>query len=37
MFTLGAASDLGVAFKDLADHDATRDLMEMAERLAPDI
>lgn len=36
MFTLGAAPDLDVAFKDPADRDAARDLMEMAERLTPD-
>ncbi|HEX8486237.1 hypothetical protein [Sphingomonas sp.] len=36
LFTLGAAPDLDVAFKDTADRDAARNLMEMAERLAPE-
>lgn len=34
MFSLGAAPDLDVTFKDLTDRDAARNLMELSERLA---
>lgn len=36
MFTLGAAPDLDVAFKDPAHRDAARTFMELSERLVPD-
>ena len=36
LFTLGAAPDLDVAFKNSADRDAARNLMELSERLAPE-
>lgn len=36
MFSFGAAPDLDVAFKDAADRDAARNLMELAERLVPE-
>jgi hypothetical protein len=36
MFTLGAAPDLDVAFKDPADRDAARNLMELSERMTSD-
>jgi hypothetical protein len=35
MFTLGAAPDLDVTFKETADRDAARNLMDLSERLAP--
>ncbi len=35
LFMLDAAPDLDVAFKDPADRDAARNLMEMSERLTP--
>jgi hypothetical protein len=35
ILTLGASTDLGVAFNDPADRDAARDLMETVERLTP--
>ncbi|KQU45974.1 hypothetical protein ASG67_15270 [Sphingomonas sp. Leaf339] len=36
LFMLDAAPDLDVAFKDPADRDAARQLMELSERLTPD-
>ena len=36
LFTLGAAPDLDVAFKDPADRDAARNLMGLSERLTPE-
>ncbi len=36
MFSLGAAPELDVAFKDPDDRDAARSLMELSERLDPD-
>ena len=35
MFSLGAAPDLDVAFKEADDRDAARTLMELSARLAP--
>lgn len=35
MFSLGAAPDLDVAFKDPDDRDAARNLMKLSERLEP--
>ena len=36
LYMLDAAPDLDVAFKDPADRDAARNLMELSERLTPD-
>ena len=36
LYMLDAAPDLDVAFKDPADRDAARTLMELSERLTPD-
>lgn len=36
LFTLDAAPDLEAVFKDLADRDAARTLMELSEKMAPD-
>jgi hypothetical protein len=35
LFTLGAAPDFDVAFKNPADRDAARILIELSERLTP--
>lgn len=35
LFTLGAAPDLEVVFKDPAERDAARNLMELTERISP--
>ena len=35
LYTLGASPDLDVAFKDPADRDAARDLMDLMDRAQP--